>query len=153
MKEDIIYRKIRAGDEDELFALVKAGFDEYVRPDVTEEGANEFFRAAIPSRLPLCALFAFVGTTVLLAGIAAFSGWSPPRDSAGFILPLYFSLLLVVLTLAYIISGNTLMHHYQTGTVQRSTSPRWFWSIVAVHLVIAILLFVLGYVRWRAWHG
>lgn len=46
MKEKITYRKISPGDEDEVFALVKAGFDEYVRPDVTEEGADEFFRAA-----------------------------------------------------------------------------------------------------------
>lgn len=46
MTEDILYRKIRFGDEDSVFALVKACFDEYVLSDVTEEGASEFFRAA-----------------------------------------------------------------------------------------------------------
>lgn len=46
MKEKIIYRKIRTGEEDEVFNLVKSGFDEYVLSDLTEEGANEFFRAA-----------------------------------------------------------------------------------------------------------
>jgi len=46
VKENIIYRKIRTGEEDEVFNLVKAGFDEYVLSDLAEEGANEFFRAA-----------------------------------------------------------------------------------------------------------
>lgn len=46
MRREIEYRKIRAGEEDEVFDLVKAGFDEYVSPDLTEEGINEFFRAA-----------------------------------------------------------------------------------------------------------
>jgi GNAT superfamily N-acetyltransferase len=45
-QETIIYRKIRTGDEDSVFYLVRAGFDEYVRPDLTDEGISEFFRAA-----------------------------------------------------------------------------------------------------------
>ncbi len=46
METDIIYRKMRAGEESPVFGLVKAGFEEYVLPDVTPEGAKEFFRAA-----------------------------------------------------------------------------------------------------------
>lgn len=46
MKADIVYRHMRDGEEDAVFNLVKAGFDEYVLPDVTQEGAKEFFRAA-----------------------------------------------------------------------------------------------------------
>ncbi len=42
----ILYRPMRDGEAVEVFNLVKAGFDEYVRPDMTEEGAKEFFRAA-----------------------------------------------------------------------------------------------------------
>lgn len=42
----VIYREMRHGEEGMVFELVKAGFDEYVLPDVTEEGAKEFFRAA-----------------------------------------------------------------------------------------------------------
>lgn len=45
-KEDVIYRKMRSGEESQVFDLVNAGFDEYVLPDVTPEGAKEFFRAA-----------------------------------------------------------------------------------------------------------
>lgn len=33
-------------EANQVFDLVKAGFDEYVCPDLTEEGAKEFFRAA-----------------------------------------------------------------------------------------------------------
>jgi GNAT superfamily N-acetyltransferase len=46
MKPDITCIKMRRGEEGEVFELVKAGFNEYVLPDVTEEGAQEFFRAA-----------------------------------------------------------------------------------------------------------
>ena len=46
VKAGIIYRKMRNGEEGRVFELVKAGFDEDVLPDVTEEGAKEFFRAA-----------------------------------------------------------------------------------------------------------
>ncbi len=46
MGADMIYRKMRSGEERRVFDLVKAGFDEYVLPDLTLEGAKEFFRAA-----------------------------------------------------------------------------------------------------------
>ncbi len=46
MKADIIYRKMRDGEMDQVFDLVKSGFDEFVLPDLTEEGVKEFFRAA-----------------------------------------------------------------------------------------------------------
>jgi GNAT superfamily N-acetyltransferase len=36
---------IKAGGEQEVFALVERGFDEFVRSDCTEEGINEFIRA------------------------------------------------------------------------------------------------------------
>lgn len=46
MPVDMLYRTMRPGEEDRVFELVKAGFDEFVLPDLTEEGAREFFRAA-----------------------------------------------------------------------------------------------------------
>lgn len=45
-KENVIYRKMRDSDENQVFDLVKAGFDEYVLADVAEEGEKEFYRAA-----------------------------------------------------------------------------------------------------------
>ncbi len=46
MKRTIAYSTIRKGEEVRVFDLVKSGFDEFVLPDLTEEGAKEFFRAA-----------------------------------------------------------------------------------------------------------
>ncbi len=46
MNNTVIYRDMLDKDKDQVFALVKASFDEFVFPDVTEEGADEFFRAA-----------------------------------------------------------------------------------------------------------
>ncbi len=46
MKRTIAYSTIRRGEEERVFDLVKSGFDEFVLPDLTEEGAKEFFRAA-----------------------------------------------------------------------------------------------------------
>jgi len=69
------------------------------------------------------------------------------------VLPVYFAALLGALTLSFVISGNTLMHHYSTGTVQRATSPEWFWTIVIVQALIAFGLAVVGYVNWSAMHG
>jgi GNAT superfamily N-acetyltransferase len=46
MKRTIAYSTMRKGEEDRVFDLVKSGFDEFVLPDLTEEGAKEFFRAA-----------------------------------------------------------------------------------------------------------
>jgi hypothetical protein len=110
-----------------------------------------------PSRLPRCVFFAFIGVTVV-GVIAAFafglsSGWVPPRESAGVILPLYFAVLLAVLALTFVISGNTRMHHYRTGTVQRATEPVWFWRIVTVQSVIAAALFVIGCIQWSKLYG
>ncbi len=42
----IKYRKICTGEEDKVFGLVQAGFEEYVLSSLTEEGSREFFRAA-----------------------------------------------------------------------------------------------------------
>jgi ABC-type spermidine/putrescine transport system permease subunit II len=84
---------------------------------------------------------------------AVSSGWNPPRAWSAFILPFYFAGLLAVLTLSFVISGNTLMLHFRTGTVQRDTSPQRFWSIVAVQSLIAALLFVIGYINWRSFRG
>lgn len=44
--DKITYRKMKAGEERQVLELVKAGFDEYVRSDVTKEGVKEFLRAA-----------------------------------------------------------------------------------------------------------
>ncbi len=46
MQTDVLYRQMRSGEEDQVFDLVKAGFDEFVLPNITQEGATEFFRAA-----------------------------------------------------------------------------------------------------------
>jgi hypothetical protein len=101
--------------------------------------------------------FACIGVTVVGVVIAfAFSlssGRAPPREAAGVILPLYFAALLAVLALTFVISGNTLMHHYRTGTVQRATDPVWFWCIVAVQSVIAAVLFIIGCIQWGKLYG
>ena len=110
-----------------------------------------------PSRLPRCVFFAFVGVTVVGVIVAfAFglsSGRFPPRESARVILPLYFAVLLAVLALTFVIAGNTLMHHYRNGTVQRATEPVWFWCIVTVQSVIAAVLFVIGCMQWSKVYG
>lgn len=111
-----------------------------------------------PSRAPRCVFFAFIGVTVVGVIVAfAFglsSGWvPPPRESAGVILPLYFAVLLAVLALTFVVSGNTLMHHYRTGTVQRATEPVWFWRIVTAQLVIAAVLFIIGCIQWNKLYG
>lgn len=46
MKRTVAYSIMRQGEEDRVFDLVRSGFDEFVLPDLTEEGAKEFFRAA-----------------------------------------------------------------------------------------------------------
>jgi len=101
--------------------------------------------ALTPSRLPRRVFFAFVGATVLAALSAVCyslaTGWLPARSFAAtytrVVLPGYFALLIATLTLSYLLSGNTLMHHYSTGTVQRDSSPSWFWWIVVVQAVAA----------------
>jgi hypothetical protein len=110
-----------------------------------------------PSRLPRRVLFALIGVTVVDAVVVfaygVSSGWVPPRESAGVVLPLYFAMLLAALTLSFVISGNTLMHHYRTGTVQRATDPGWFWWIVSVQSIIGAVLFVIGCVQWSKMYG
>jgi hypothetical protein len=109
------------------------------------------------SRLPRQVLFSFVGLTVVgLAAAFTYSiqtGWVPPRAWSSFVLPFYFAALLAALTLSFIASGNTLMHHFRTGTVQRASDPVWFWSIVTAQLVIAVALVVIGCLNWRSLHG
>jgi hypothetical protein len=109
------------------------------------------------SRLPRRVFYSLIGISVAGA-IAAFcysalSGWTPPRAAAGFFLPLYFAVVLFVLTLSFVVSGNTLMFHYRTGTVQRATDPTWFWSIVGVQWFIALVLLIVGCVNLTKFHG
>ena len=99
-------------------------------------------------RLPRLALFAFVAVTLIAALAAMLAGWLPSRRWAGVVLSLYFAGFLATMALACILSGNTLMHHYRTGTVQRRHSPGTFWSIVAVHLLLAVVLAIVGGVLW-----
>ncbi len=110
-----------------------------------------------PSRLPRRVLFAFVGVAVASAIIVfaygVLSDWVPPRESAGVVLPVYFAMLLAALALSFVISGNTLMHHYRTGTVQRATNPVWFWWIIAVQSIIAAVLLAIGCVQWSKMYG
>ena len=102
-------------------------------------------------------LAVFVGVTVVVAVVAfaigSYFGWAPPRKFAGVILPIYFAVLLAALTLSFVISGNTLMHHYRTGTVQRATDPVWFWRIVTVQSIITGLLLFFGLVSWSRLNG
>jgi len=117
--------------------------------------------APTPSRLPRRVLFGFVGITVAavlaIVSYSLASGWVPARSFAGaytgVVLPVYFAMFLGALTLSFVISGNTLMHHFSTGTVQRATSPRWFWCIVVVQALIAFGLAVVGYANWSVMHG
>lgn len=105
-----------------------------------------------PSPLPRRVFFAFIGVTAIaMIGAFAFtvvSGWVPPRESAAIVLPLYFAVLLSVLALSFVVSGNTLMHHHRTGTIQRDTDPVSFWWIVGVQVAVAAILLVVGCVQW-----
>ena len=98
-----------------------------------------------PSRLPRRVLFALIIITVVAAAAVMASGFIPPRSWGTFVLPLYFATLWLVLALAYLVSGETLMHHYRTGTIQRESSPTTFWCIVFVQLGLAAVLFVIGF--------
>jgi hypothetical protein len=110
-------------------------------------------------RLPRRVFFAFISVAVIgaIVAIATFSaGLVPPRETAGLswvILPLYLGALLAALALSFVVSGNTLMHHYRTGTVQRATSPAWFRWIVTVQSLIAVVLLVIGCVQWSKLYG
>ena len=100
--------------------------------------------------LPRYVLFAFITATVGIALVAVSSGWRPHRNWSGVVLPLLFGALLAAIALACVVSGNTLMHHYRTGTVRRESSPATFWWIVTFHILISVGLFILGAVRWAA---
>lgn len=110
-------------------------------------------------RLPYYVLFAFISLVVVAAivMVAIFSSGSvPPRESSGYIwviLPLTLGVFLVAMNLSFVISGNTLMHHYRTGTVQRATDPTWFWRIVTVQSLIAAVLLIVGGLQWHRLHG
>jgi hypothetical protein len=110
-----------------------------------------------PSRLPRRVLFALIAITVtgVIVAFAATlsSGWTPSHESAVVVLPLYFATLLAALALSFVVSGNTLMHHYRTGTVQRATDPGWFWCIVTVQSLIAAALLILGCMQWSKLYG
>jgi uncharacterized membrane protein len=98
-------------------------------------------------RLPRRVLVALVAITVVAAIAAMASGFLPPRSWSSFVLPLYLAGLLLALTLAYVVSGNTLMHHHRTGTVRRDSSPAAFRSIVLVQLGLAAALLVFGFIQ------
>ncbi len=109
--------------------------------------------STILSLVPRLVLYLFVVLSVVGAIAAMLLGWVPSRESGRIILPFYFAVLLTVLSLACIVSGNTLVRHYRTGTVQRGTSPAWFWGIVAGQLFVATILFLFAYLRWQAWRS
>ncbi len=110
-------------------------------------------------RLSHYVLYGFITVVVVavLVIIAIFSSGSiPPRESSGYIwviLPLALGVFLLVMTLSFVISGNALMHHYRTGTVQRATDPTWFWLIVKIQSVIAAILLIIGTVQWLTLHA
>jgi hypothetical protein len=112
---------------------------------------------ALPKSLPCRVFLGFMSLTALGIAVAivvtVVSGWVPPRESATVVLPLYFAVLLLVLSAAFVLSGDALMHHHTTGTIKRTTSPVEFWSVVAVQIVLAIVLLAFAAVKWRAIYG
>ena len=102
------------------------------------------------SRLPFHVLIGFIACTVVAMVVGGVWGWLPLRESSGIVITIYFAILLAVLGVSYIVSGNTLMHHYRTGTVQRSTSPGVFWAIVSGQFVISVALAVIAYLSSRS---
>jgi MFS family permease len=104
-------------------------------------------------RLPRRALFGFIVVTLIAALAAMLAGWFPSRRWAGVVLSLYFAVFLATLALAYVLSGNTLMYHYRTGTVQREHSPGTFWSIVAAHLLLVVVFAIVGGGLWVGMRG
>jgi hypothetical protein len=110
-----------------------------------------------PSRLPRRVFFALIAVTLIGVLVAfattLFSGWTPSHESGVVVLPFYFGILLAALVLSFVVSGNTLMHHYRTGTVQRATDPGWFWGIVTVQSLIAAALLIFGCAQWSKLYG
>jgi hypothetical protein len=94
------------------------------------------------SRLPRFVLYAFVAAGVAAALAAVSLGWETRGRSH--LLLFYFAALAAALALAYLFSGNTLMHHFRTGTINRRSSPAAYWVVVVVHFALAAVLLVLG---------
>src|SRR5271157_2946933 len=71
MSMGITYRHMVAGEEREVFELVRAGFDGYVRTDLTDEGVSEFFRAAheMIYHRPISHLIAVAESPTAIAGM------------------------------------------------------------------------------------
>lgn len=114
-------------------------------------------KPATPSPLPRRVFVALIAGTCLGAvyaiGAAVYSDWLPPREWASVVLPLYFAVLLSALALSFVVSGNTLMHHYRTGTIQRASDPVAFWWIVGVQFAIAAILLAIGFAQWIKLYG
>jgi multisubunit Na+/H+ antiporter MnhB subunit len=105
------------------------------------------------NRLPWRVFIGFVGATVVIVLAGLLGGWHPRRELSSVILPIYGAVLLGVLSCTYVISGNTLVHHFRTGTIQRSTSPRSFWTVVVAQLAIAVVMAVIGCLQWSKLYG
>ena len=101
------------------------------------------------SHLPWYVLYVIVAAAAVAIAVSATFGWLPRDRDFGFtVVIIFLGILLAALALASILSGNTLMHHFRTGTVQRDTSPVTFWCIVIGHIVVAVFLLYLGFARW-----
>ncbi len=96
-------------------------------------------------RLPFLVILLFAAAAVVGMPIAYSLGWLPEDSNSGrTILLWYFGVGTACLGSAFLISGNTIHHHYLTGTVQRRTSPRLFRWITASYFAIAALLIFMA---------
>jgi hypothetical protein len=102
---------------------------------------------ASPSRLPRRVVYTIVAATVVAAIAVMVTGHLPSRASGAEVLPFYFAAVLLVLAMSYVVSGNTLMHHHRTGTIQRPSSPVAFWCVVGAQLLAAAVLFAIGFMN------
>ena len=105
------------------------------------------------SQLPRRVLMAFVVIAVVVAVATMVSGFLPPRSWGTVVLPLYFASLLLVLALTYLVSGNTLMHHHGTGTIQRQSSPIAFWCILLIQVGLAVVLYAIAFMHLGKLHA
>jgi hypothetical protein len=104
-------------------------------------------------KLPWYALFAYIGATMVAAVAGMVSGWVPRRELSGVVMPLYFGTFLAMMALAYCLSGNTVLHHHRTGTIQRANNPTTFRVVVFVHVGLSFILIAMGVVRWMGSRG
>ena len=51
MSEKIVYRAINPGEESEVCRLVMTSFDEFIAPDYSQEGIDEFSKYSQPNQL------------------------------------------------------------------------------------------------------